>query len=125
LGNYRIKKPTSTEMALHEQFYYKVYLEVVLKGADYIFGFINISHIPYAKLEELFKDQVIHERFLFDDSMGYSIEKELYNKHGEFFNKEIPFTFDFNLFTYSVSLTSVEIKKYKEDYYKELPPDFK
>jgi len=107
---------------MEKKYYYKVYLEVVLKGADFVFGYINISNIPYSKLEELFKDQVIEERFLFDDSIGYFIEQELYLKHKEYLDKNVPFTFDFDLFVYSVGLTSVEANKYKKDYYEELPP---
>jgi len=102
--------------------HYLVDLEVALKNSEYVFGFINISHIPYSKLDELFRDQVNHESFLFDDSMSYFIEETLYNKHKEFFDKEIPFTFDFNLFEYSVSLSSV--KKDKKYYHEDLPPLF-
>lgn len=107
---------------MEKKYYYKVYLEVVLKGADFVFGYINISNIPYSKLEELFRDQVIEEKFLFDDSIGYFIEQELYLKNKEYLDKNIPFTFDFDLFVYSVGLTSVETHKYKKDYYQELPP---
>jgi len=106
---------------MEKKHYYKVYLEVVLKGADFVFGFINISNIPYSKLEELFRDQVIDERFLFDDSLGYFIEQELYLKHKEYLDKNIPFTFDFDLFVYSVGLTGVETHKYEKDYYEKLP----
>ncbi len=109
---------------IKENYYYQVYLEVALRGADYVFGFINISHIPYSKFEELFKPQVTYERCLFDDSLGYMIEEELYNKHKEFFDEEIPFTFDFNLFEYSVSLAGDKLEKYKKDYYEEPPPIF-
>ena len=111
-------------MITNENFYYQVHLEVVLKGADFVFGFINISHIPYRKFEELFMDQVVHETFLFDDSMSYFIEEELYNQHKEYLDREIPFTFDFNLFEYSVSLTGDKMDKYKKDYYEELPALF-
>ncbi|WP_131537270.1 hypothetical protein [Pedobacter nototheniae] len=107
---------------MEKNYYYKVYLEVVLKGADFVFGFINISNIPYSKLEELFRDQVIEERFLFDDSIGYFIEEKLYLEHKEYLDKNIPFTFDFDLFVYSVGLTSVEAHKYNKDYYEYLPP---
>jgi len=109
---------------MEKKYYYKIYLEVVLKGADFVFGFINISHITYQKLEELFKDQVTDERFLFDDSIGYLINKELYKKHKDYLDKEVPFTFDFDLFEYSVGLSSVEEHKYQKDYYDELPPVF-
>lgn len=107
---------------METKYYYKVYLEIVLKGEDSIFGYINISNIPYSKLEELFRDQVTDERFLFDDSIGYFIEEALYLEHKTYLDKNIPFTFDFDLFIYSVGLTSVEVDKYKKDYYEELPP---
>jgi hypothetical protein len=112
-------------MNTNQEYYYQVHLEVVLKGANFVFGFINISHIPYSKFEELFMDQVTHETFLFDDSLSYFIEEELYNKHKEFFDSEIPFTFDFNLFEYSVSLTGDKMEKYRKDYYNELPSPFR
>lgn len=107
-----------------QRHYYKVDLEIARHKDKYVFGFINVSHIPYEKLYELFKDQITHERFLFDDSMGYMIDKDVYNKHKEFFDKEIPIKFDFKLFQYSVGFGSVEIEKYQKDYYEELPPFF-
>lgn len=97
-------------------------MEVVLKGTNFVFGYINISNIPYSKLEELFRDQVREERFLFDDSVGYFIEEDLYLKHKEYLDKNIPFTFDHGLFVYSVGMSGVEPHKYKKDYYDELPP---
>lgn len=107
-----------------DNYYYKVTLEVALKDSDYVFGSINISHISYSKLDELFRSQVTYERFLFDDSLGYMIDQDLYNQHKDFFDKEIPFTFDFNLFEYSVGFSGDVIEKYQKDYYEELPPLF-
>lgn len=107
---------------MEKRYYYKAYLEVVLKGTDFVFGFINVSNIPYSKLLELFKDQFVNERFMFDSVNGYFIEQELYFEHKEYLDKNIPFTFDFNLFVYSVSFKSVDQQKYKKDYYEELPP---
>jgi hypothetical protein len=110
---------------MEKKYYYQVYLEVVLKGSDFVFGFINISHIPYKKFEQLFMDQVRDEKFLFDDSLGYFIEEDLYFKNREFFDKEIPFTFDFKLFEYSVTLSGDDLSKLKKNYYEELPDFFK
>lgn len=107
---------------MKKKYYYQVHLEVVLNGSNFVFGFINISHIPYEKFEEFFLDQVTNERFLFDDGMSYFIEKDLYNKHKEFLDNEIPFTFDFDLFEYSVALTGDDYSKLRPDYYDELPP---
>jgi len=107
---------------MEKKYYYQVHLEVAFKGADFVFGFINISHISYQKFEELFFDQITNERFLFDDGMSYFIELNLYNKHKEFLNNEIPFTFNFDLFEYSVALTGDDYDKRKQDYYNELPP---
>ena len=45
-------------MTEEENYYYQVFLEVAKKGEETVFGFINISHIPYAKFEELFQDQI-------------------------------------------------------------------
>lgn len=109
---------------MKKKYYYQVHLEVVLKGAEFIFGFINISHIPYKKFEELFMNQVRTERFLFDEGMSYFIEEDLYMRNKEFFDKKIPFTFDFNLFEYSVALTGDDFSKLKKNYYEELPDFF-
>ena len=108
-----------------EKYYYQVYLDVVLRNEEHMFGSINISHIPYKKLEELFLDQVVAERFLFDDAMSYQISEKLYKKNKKFFDEEIFFRFDFDLFEYSVSLTGDLMSKYQPDYYSELPPLFK
>ena len=56
--------------------------------------------------------------------MSYFIEKHLYIKHKEFFDKEIPFTFDFELFEYSVALTGDDYNKLKPNHYGELPTMF-
>jgi len=112
-------------MSKNQKYYYKVYLEVALKTSEYVFGYINISHISYERLGELFRDQITFEDALFDDSMSYFIEEELYKNNKDFFDNEIPFKFDFNLFEYSVGLSSVEVGEYKKDYYEELPPPLK
>ncbi|MGF7027390.1 MULTISPECIES: hypothetical protein [Sphingobacterium] len=70
-----------------EKYYYQLYLEIVLRGADYVFGFMNVSHIPYEKFYELFQDQVTTETFLFED-VSYFIDEELYQKNKGFLNKE-------------------------------------
>ncbi len=111
-------------MQQEKRYYYQTYLEVNLKNATSVFGFINISHISYVKLEELFKNQVRNEKFLFDDSMSYFIDKELYQKNKVFFDIEIPFTFDFNIFEYWVSLTGDYFDKLEKYYYDELPEIF-
>jgi len=107
-----------TDKSLH----YQVHLEVNLKGDEFIFGFINISHIPYNKFEELFRDQIGDERFLFDDIPNYQINENLYLLNKEFLDKEIPFTFDFKIFEYNVGFCST--KKDEKYYHKELPPFF-
>ncbi|MEE1946450.1 hypothetical protein VRU48_15100 [Pedobacter sp. KR3-3] len=107
-----------------EKYYYQVHLEVVLKGADFVFGFINISHIPFEKFEEMFLDQVKQERFLFDEGMGYAIKKKTYLKHKKYLDKEVPFTFDFKLFSYSVHLTGDKLDKLPKWYYEKLPNYF-
>ncbi len=63
-----------------EKYYYQLYLEIVLRGADYIFGHMNVSHIPYEKFYELFQDQVKTETFLFED-VSYFMDEELYQKN--------------------------------------------
>jgi len=106
-----------------DKYYYKVFLE--LWRENELFGMINISHIPYNKFEELFKDQIINERFLFDDVHGYFITNELYTQHKEFFDKEILVKFNFTLFEYVVGLSGGRLEEYQKDYYDELPVPFK
>ena len=110
---------------MEKKYYYQVVLNVALTTSDYEFGFINISDISYEKFYELFSDQVKHERFLFDESLSYTITRELYKKHKKFFDDKISFTFDFNLFEYSVSLVGDLYEKMPRFYYDELPPGFK
>lgn len=107
---------------MSEKSYYKVYLEVSLKDSNYVFGFINISDIPYDKFKEIFEDQITDEKYLFEDSKAYFIEEPLYKEHKNFFDDSISFGFDFSLFEYSVHLTVVKADRYKKDYYEELPP---
>ena len=106
-----------------EIYYYQVYLEVSKKGAAEVFGFINISHIPYEEFQKFFREQIGNEAFLFKD-VAYEINKEVYNKHKEFLDEEIPFKFDFDLFDHWVSLTGDKVSKYKKDYYDHLPKRF-
>ena len=92
-----------------KQHYFEVTLDVSLKTSDYVFGSINVSHIPYWKLIEIFQDQIaefklrpdMEHRFLFENLGGYMIGEPLYQKHKEYLDKEIDFTFDFSLFEYS------------------------
>jgi hypothetical protein len=109
---------------MNKKYSYIVNLEVSLIGANEVFGFINISHIPYEKLEELFKGEIENERFLFEDIGGYVIDEPLYFANEQFLKDEIPFTFDFKLFHYSVSLSSLEVNEYVKNYHEELPPYF-
>lgn len=106
--------------------YYQIYLEVALRTESDVFGFINISHIPYSKFEEVFMNQAkeYNQKYLFDDSVGYSIDERLYHEYKDFFDAEVPFKFDFSLFEYSVSMAGDTMDKYKKDYYEELPPTF-
>ena len=57
--------------------------------------------------------------------IGYAINKTLYKKYKKFFDQNVPFKFDFNLFEYSVSFTGDKMTDYKKDYYEDLPPKFK
>ncbi|TGE28729.1 hypothetical protein [Hymenobacter metallicola] len=104
--------------------YFQVRLEVALPTSEYVFGFINISHILYSKLTEIFHEQLVEfkQRFLFDDIGGYVIDESLYQKHKPYFDQEIPFNFDFTLFQYSVSICSVKRSDRKKSYHKHQPP---
>jgi hypothetical protein len=105
--------------------YYQVDLEVALPTSDFIFGFINISHIPYAKLTEIFQGQMLKLRhaFLFQDSAGYRLTEEVYRANKSYLDQEIPFKFDFSLFEYSVGFSGCYKENYRQGYHKELPPN--
>ena len=112
-------------MTQEKKYYYKVYLQVSLRSEETVTGSINISHIPYSKLEEIFKDEIMEDqRFLFDHAIVYMIDEQLYNKHKDFLDKEISFKFKFDLFEYAVMLTEVKVENYKKDYHEDLPPFF-
>jgi hypothetical protein len=102
---------------------YQVDLEVALRASNFIFGFINVSHIPYDKLTDIFQTQMVElqHAFLFQDSAGYIIDEELYRANKEYFDKEIPFGFDFSLFEYSISLSGCYKENYRQNYHKDLP----
>ncbi len=106
--------------------YYQVDLEVALATSDFIFGFINISHIPYAKLARVFQVQIqeLQHAFLFQDSAGYRLSEEVYLANKSYLDQEIPFKFDFSLFEYSVSLSGCYKENYRQVYHKELPPNW-
>jgi hypothetical protein len=108
-----------------KEFYYIVELEVSLKNNDYVFGFINISHIPYSKFEEIFKDQITDERSIFDYARGYEINEKLYEEYKDFFDSKIHFGFDFDIFKYHVCLSVDKVKNYEKNYYDDLPSPFK
>ncbi len=80
-----------------EKYYYQLYLEIVLRRADYVFGFMNVSHIPYEKFYELFQDQLTTETFLFED-VSYFIDEELYQKNKAFLDKENQIRFSRKVF---------------------------
>ncbi|MDT3403736.1 hypothetical protein [Mucilaginibacter terrae] len=109
---------------MKNDYFYQAYLEIVLVSTNTILGFINISHISYEKFEIIFSNQINNERFLFDDSMSYFIGEDLYKEHKEFLDEAIPFKFNFDLFSYSVSLTGDSMENYVKDYYTELPQPF-
>jgi len=106
---------------MDRKYYYQVYLEVSLKNAEKVFGFVNISHIPYSEFEKIFKSQMEDEKTVFDNGVGYYITPELFQIYKDYLMQEIPFTFDFRLFDYAVGISSVKIEEYKKDYYEELP----
>ena len=105
-----------------KEHYFEVALDVSLTTSAYVFGSINISHIPYAKWEEVFHAQIIEykDRFLFENS-SYQIDEALYQLHEAYLKKEIPFTFDFTLFEYSVGISSIKRADVQKYYHKQLP----
>jgi len=113
-------------MTNESKYYYQVLLEIAIPKDQLVLGFINISHIPYSKFEEVLKDKITEDqRFLFEDTGGYIIDEALYEKHKDFWDKEVSFKFRFDLFQYSVELVSIKKERYTKDYYEELPPFFK
>jgi hypothetical protein len=106
--------------------YYRVDLEVAMRTSDTVFGFINVSHIPYNELARIFRTQMLALRhaFLFQDSVGYRIDEELYQSNKAYFDQEIPFKFDFSLFEYTISFSGCYKEEYKQNYKQELPPNW-
>jgi hypothetical protein len=105
-----------------DQHYYQIFLE--LWRNDELFAMINISKFPYARFEELFAEQFVNEKFLFDNVAGYYINEELYNENKAFFDNEFPVSFDFELFDYWVAMCSVKTENYQKDYYTAMPAAF-
>lgn len=103
------------------KYYYQVHLEIALKKPNKVIGFINISHIPYEKFEEIFKDQIAKHRKVFQDATGYCISEEIYNEHKEYLDREVSFEFDFKRFDFAVGITQEDAADYKKDYYEKLP----
>jgi hypothetical protein len=83
---------------IKKQYFYQVDLELWSKATESIFTFVNISHIPYEKLKEIFQHQIVDEGYLFEDVAGYYIDLDLHNKYKDYFDKHILCDFDFNLF---------------------------
>lgn len=99
-----------------EKMYYKVYLDFGLTTSKYVFGFINISHVPFEKFASVFQSQIPDGESLFSNGEGYIIDEELHIQNKSFFDTEIPFTFDFALFKYSIMLTALFAKDYMPSY---------
>jgi hypothetical protein len=106
-----------------QDYYYQVDLELWSKATKSIFTFVNISHIPYIKLVEIFKDKIGDERYLFDNVAGYQIDLELYNKYKDCFTDNILCDFDFNLYDYWVGLSGDKIGKIKRSHHTSWPPN--
>jgi len=106
-----------------QKFFYQVDLELWSKKTESIFTFVNISHIPYSRLQEIFQSQVINERYLFDEVSGYKIDKALFDEHKNYLNENILCDFDFDLFDYWVSLSGDKVEKIKKTHYNSWPPE--
>jgi len=62
-----------------------VLLEIAIPKEQLVLGFVNISHIPYSKFEEVFKDEITeNQRFLFEDTGEHIIHEALYEKYSHF-----------------------------------------
>lgn len=106
-----------------QKFFYQVDLELWSKENERVCTFVNISHIPYSKLQEIFQSQITNERYLFDDVSGYKIDKALFDKHKQYLTDNILCDFDFKLFEYWVSLSGDKIEKIKRSHYTSWPPE--
>ncbi|MNI06467.1 hypothetical protein D3C81_1218640 [compost metagenome] len=79
---------------------------------------IAADEIVYAFPDEKFGDWVIVD---YTDNHNKSITGYVHNSR----IKYIPFRFDFTLFEYSVGFASVNVDRYKKDYYYTMPPMLK
>jgi hypothetical protein len=113
-----------SEESEKQRYFYQVDLELWSKKKERIFTFVNISHIPYIKLREIFENQITDENYLFDDVSGYRINRKLFKKHKKFLKENILCDFDFDLFEYWVSLSGDKIEKLKRTSYTSWPPEY-
>ena len=99
--------------------YYFFYLEMALKDKDdlKIYAQVNISHIPTAKLIEIFNINLKKDPHILN---GYTLTKTSHRKHKKYILQEIG-QMNLDLFEYSLmQYASSDIKSirnlYKEDF---------
>lgn len=98
--------------------YYFFYLELALRKEDdlNVYGFGNVSHIPTAKLVEIFNIDLAKDPHLLD---GYFLTKTSYRKNKKYIDENIG-QLNLDVFEYCLRQYAtdnfIEVRKlYKED----------
>lgn len=97
--------------------YYFFYLEIALKDPSYpyVYSFENVSHIPTAKLIEIFKINLKKDPYILE---GYFLRKSYYKKHKKYIDANVCAinlnVFEYCLRQYSASDYNDIRKLYKE-----------
>jgi hypothetical protein len=93
------------------------YLEMALKKADdlHIYAFENVSHIPTAKLIEIFRINLKKDPFIVD---GYLLTKTQYKKHKKYLNTNIG-SMNLDVFEYCLMQYACDDYKQIRKLYKE------
>lgn len=99
--------------------YYFFYLEMSLRDKDdlNIYAQVNISHIPSAKLVEIFNIDIKKDPQL---SAGYFLTKNSYRKHKRYIHEHIGHI-NLDLFEYALMLFGSTNRKSIRNLYKEDP----
>lgn len=90
------------------------YLEVALSDPKdkWIYAFTNVSHIPTAKLVEVFGIDLHTDPEIVD---GYFLTRQIYKKHKAFLDKELG-SLNFKIFEYCLRRYSAEDKDIRSMY---------
>jgi hypothetical protein len=94
------------------------YLEVALADPKdkWIYAFNNVSHIPTAKLVEVFEIDLQLDPYILE---GYFLTKQIYKKHKAFLDKELG-SLNFKVFEYCLRRYSAKEADIRSMYKKDL-----